>query len=418
MKTQLSTTNQICYKSLLQEKEYIKNLTAKFVSRFGDSLDCIAYSWMVYELTGSKVLMASLFAVNGIPNIIFGMIGGVFVGYHSKKKIMFFCDIGRGITVFLTAILFMLNLLKPWYLYIFTFMNSTFESFRSPSATSLYSMILDKEKFDYGISLDNTLVRIAEIVGYSMAAVFIALIGIGGTIIIDSLTFFICGSIIITIKYKDLIKKETMTFKSGFVDLKQGFKYLLHSKLILYICIFSAGINIFFVPFNSMQAPYVTEILHKGPEALSIMSVPFLAGMICAGISFPKIKKKISGFYTFILGGSLLGINYFALSRLGKISEYSFVLILLGFFCFFMGIGVILMNTTMQVAFMKNVDKEFLPRVAATFNALALCATPIGGFIVGGLCTVMSLSQLFMDVSITVIILSLSQLFNKELKKI
>ncbi|MFD3158726.1 MFS transporter (plasmid) [Haloimpatiens sp. FM7330] len=418
MNTEVAVNKQISYKNLLSEKQYIKNLVAKLISRFGDSLDSIAYSWMVYELTGSKVLMASLFAVNGIPNVIFGMISGVFAGYHSKKKIMFFCDIGRGITVFLTALLFMLKLLKPWHLYVLTFINSSFESFRAPSSTSLYSMILDKEKFDYGISLDNTLVRIVEMVGFSLAAVFIALIGTGGTIIIDSITFFICASIVITIKYKDSIKKEAMTIKSGIQDFKEGLKYLLNSKLIVYVSIFAAGINIFLVPFNALEAPYVKEVLCKGPEALSIISVPFLAGMICSGLIFPRIKKKISGFYTFILGGILVGMNYFALSQLGRINQYSFMLILLGFFCFFMGLGIILMNTTMQVAFMTSIDKEFLPRAAAISSVMDLCSIPIGGFIVGGLCKFFSIPQLFMIVSTAIIILSVSQLFNKELKKI
>lgn len=418
MNNQKTINKKLTYKSLLLEKEYIKNLIAKVISRFGDSLDSIAYSWMVYQLTGSKVLMASLFAVNGIPNIIFGMIAGVFAGHHSKKKIIFFCDIGRGLIVFLTALLFMLNLLKPWHLYIFTFINSTFESFRSPSSMSLYSMILKDEKFNHGMSLDNILTRIGELLGFSIAAILIGFIGIPGTIIIDSITFFICGFIIITIKYEDLINKKTITLKSGFVELKEGFNYLLKSKLVFYICILAASINFLVLPFDSMQAPYVKEVLCRGPEALSIMAVPLLIGMICSGLIFPKIAKILSSFYIFILGGFLLGMSYLGLSLLGRISDSNFILIILVLLCFLMGTSITFISTPMQVAFMTKVEKEFLPRVVSIFNALALFATPLGGFIFSALFKFFNLSQLFMGISIAIMILSILLFFSKELRKI
>lgn len=49
---------------LIRIRPYMQFMLSKMVSRFGDSIDSIAYSWMVYILTGSKVLMGTLLAVN------------------------------------------------------------------------------------------------------------------------------------------------------------------------------------------------------------------------------------------------------------------------------------------------------------------------------------------------------------------
>ncbi|MFA6941878.1 MAG: hypothetical protein WCQ54_13015 [Clostridiaceae bacterium] len=62
-----AVVNQVGYKTLFKEKEFMKYITAKFISRFGDSIDTVAYGWMVFQLTGSVVLLAILYAVNGIP---------------------------------------------------------------------------------------------------------------------------------------------------------------------------------------------------------------------------------------------------------------------------------------------------------------------------------------------------------------
>ncbi|QCX33252.1 MFS transporter [Caloramator sp. E03] len=70
--------NNVGIKDLLQYKSFMIKLIAYSISRFGDSIDAIAYAWMVYELTGSKLLMETLFAVNAVPNIVLSPFAGAF----------------------------------------------------------------------------------------------------------------------------------------------------------------------------------------------------------------------------------------------------------------------------------------------------------------------------------------------------
>ena len=41
------------YKLLLKEKGYMRVLVANVISDFGNSMDNIAFSWMVYEITNN-----------------------------------------------------------------------------------------------------------------------------------------------------------------------------------------------------------------------------------------------------------------------------------------------------------------------------------------------------------------------------
>ena len=52
------------YRVLLSEKQFLKLILANVVSRFGDSLDVIAYTWIMYEVTGSESLMALIMGLN------------------------------------------------------------------------------------------------------------------------------------------------------------------------------------------------------------------------------------------------------------------------------------------------------------------------------------------------------------------
>ena len=64
------------YKKLLNETEYIKLLIANIINRFGDSIDTIAYMWLVYALTGKASLTALIYAVNKIPTVLLQPITG------------------------------------------------------------------------------------------------------------------------------------------------------------------------------------------------------------------------------------------------------------------------------------------------------------------------------------------------------
>ena len=44
---------KIGYKDVLKQTEYMKVILAALINRFGDSIDAIASSWIVYELTGN-----------------------------------------------------------------------------------------------------------------------------------------------------------------------------------------------------------------------------------------------------------------------------------------------------------------------------------------------------------------------------
>ncbi|WP_458126460.1 MFS transporter [Paenibacillus sp. Z3-2] len=99
-------------------------MLSKVVSRFGDSIDSIAYSWMVYILTGSKVLMGRLLAVNFLPNILLGLFAGALVDRMSLKKVIVITNTGRGLFVGITALLFGLGQLEVWHLFVITILNS------------------------------------------------------------------------------------------------------------------------------------------------------------------------------------------------------------------------------------------------------------------------------------------------------
>ncbi|WP_017413948.1 MFS transporter [Clostridium tunisiense] len=416
--TQTAPNVKIGYKSLLSEKAYLMNLTANLISRFGDSIDSIAYGWMIYELTGSKALLAVLFGINAIPNIIFQPIAGVFVDYFKKKRIIALCDLGRGLLVLLTAFLFFTENLRPWHLIVITFCNSTLESFRGPASMAMFPYILSKEKYSLGTAFSQSTSRFVEIIGFAAAGIIIGILGISGAIIIDGVTFLICATIIVNIRYEgEIVKKKAVEYKQYFTDLKDGLKYFKNDKLIANICLFGAVFSALLVPFNSLQAAYVGEGLSQGPEIISLINIAMTMGLILGSLFYPRIAKKIKGLYLFLTSGILFGIVYIIFSILPIVNQ-TLLLPIITITCLFGGFVASLFMMIINVAFMTNINQEYLGRVAGLFNSMAMCSTPIASMIVASIAPFTSIMYLYAGCGILVILLFIAQIFNKHLRNL
>ncbi len=410
---------KIGYKDILMDKNFCLFIIGNLISRFGDSIDTIAYGWMVYEITGSTALMALIFGVNDIPTILFQPIAGVFVDYKKKKNVVVLCNLGRATVVTITALMFILGLLKPYHLFIFTFINSTFESFEGPAAIAAYPLIIEKEKFAYARAVQSTLSRIVELVGLAVASGIMAVIGIGGGMIVNAVSFFLCGIFMAMVRYKEeILKKQQLNMKGYFVDLKDGFIYLKTSKILMSITIFAALINLFMIPFNTLGVAYVNEELLKGPEVVAMISFSLTTGMLIGGAIYPKIAEKFKGINLFIISGVILGISYLALAFIPMIGVdlvlYS-VIILVGFL---FGVSASIFMMIVNITFMQKTEQQYLGRAAGILNSLCMAATPVGSLVVGSLCVFLSTAQLFLIFGIGMVVLFLCQRYNKSMQEI
>lgn len=64
------------------------------------------------------------------------------------------------------------------------------------------------------------------------------------------------------------------------IQLKDGITYLSHNKILKYFAVSSVFLNGILVPFNSLQAPLVSQVLKAGEAMLSVIGVTFMIGTI------------------------------------------------------------------------------------------------------------------------------------------
>lgn len=405
-------------KDLLQYKHYMTLLTANVISRFGDSIDTIAYEWMVYILTGSKLLMGTLLAVNALPNILFSIFSGVLVDRISKKKAVIIGYLGRGIIVCTVALFFVTNILQPWHLFIFTFMTSTLESFASPAERSLLPFLLPKNMFLSASSLSTSATTLSQLIGFAAAGLIIAYSGIAGAIFLDGLTFFAACLFISFIRLNGSSSvKEVLTPSSYVKDLKEGFTFVRKHTLILLTIFLMAVTNFCLAPFNVLEPAFVKDILKSGPEGMSMIGMAMMGGMVAGGLISGQFGPRFKKSRLITAGIGSLGVCYALLSIPGTIYILNIPPVFLTIvICFFLGFSIPVATSPLSAYIMSNTPRELLGRTSALLGMFSLCAMPLGSMLTGIVSEYIAIPILFLAMGIIILVTAASLLLNKKFR--
>lgn len=397
MKTKNNPTQKLSYKDILRQKEFMKITLAGVINRFGDSIDAIAFTWLVYALTGNATWSALMFAANQLPSVLVQPFAGALVEGMEKKKLMVVTDIIRGVITVGLAVLYITNLLNPWIMLAFTLVNSSVEAFRLPASLAVMPKVLEEKYYAHGTSLSSTLNRIVELVGLGLAGVIISALGIGTAIAIDGISFFGSAFVLNLLRIRENnLRREKLTCKSYAITLRDGLSYLKGQPVIRNFCLLSVLINAVIVPLNALQTPLIQEVLGQGSGLLSAFSLALTIGMGIGSFIYPRISPLISVRRQFTGCGIFIGICMYCYTLGTGFTSHVYAIYALAItVSFALGMSVSIMAAALQVQFMKAVSKEHLARVGSIFNAGASAASPVTSLAVSAFAAFFSVSQIF-----------------------
>lgn len=370
-------------------KNYIKLVIANCINRFGDSIEVISLTWLIYSVTGSSFWSAIYYACNQLPSVLIQPFAGAIVEEKNKCNIMVRTDILRGIAVLVIALIHFKSIIHPIIAIIFTLFVSTVESFRLPAGNALITLIVSEKDYDYAISKNTSFTTISTLIGTAIAGLVIASFGVTIAIIIDALTFFISAIIISSIKVDEYsetrnlkLREEIKVYYDMFID---GIDYAKQSQTIKELIFLVIIFNGMLAPINSLIAPLVLGYYGLDSTALSIFSISLSLGMIVAGFTFIPLAERIKSATKMLTSGAIaFGLIYILLiiSKLILINKY-YLLISLGIAGAIIGYIVTANTTMLTVDFLRKVDATHISRIAALYNSLSSMVIPILALVLG-----------------------------------
>jgi MFS family permease len=291
----------------LFNKNYLLLWQGQTVSRLGSSLFLLPMMLWVKDTTGSAAIMGLLLSIASIPGLILGPIGGTFADRYSRKKIIVYSDLFRGVLVLgVTGLLFFTpastNIILG-ALFVMALVNAVLLTVFGPAITASIPDLVPKKAVAGANSLGQVSMLLSNFLGQGLGGVLYRLIGAPLVFFINSLSFFYAAGsdALVTIPQKmpekSLHWKEE--FKSFYNDVVFGFKYVFERKGLRDTVIISAVLGFFTAPIMILMPFFVDDYLHLSEDWYGyLVAVYFLGtfiGSIFAGAVHlpPNVRGKI-----------------------------------------------------------------------------------------------------------------------------
>lgn len=348
------------------------------LSQLGSTMTNFALTLWLYQKTGSALQTALLSICSYAPYVVLSIFAGALSDRWDKKRTMLVCDTLAACCSVAVFILLKTDHLMPVHLYLLNAVNGLMNTVQQPAGDVAMTLITPKEYYQKTSGLRSLSNSVITILNPVLATAVFAFAGLEAVIYTDLATFGVAFcSLLFLVKIPD-ISGETSEKESFWQAVKTGLAYLEKNRLILWLILFLAGVNLVASAFDAVLPAYVLPRANGGEKVLgavtSCAGIAMLVGSLITTL-LPAPKNRIRVIYITMLIS--LGTENFVLA----FSRTPLV------WCAAQIIGWLLvpvMSANLDVILRTTIPVDMQGRVYSCRNTLQFFTIPVG-FFFGGL---------------------------------
>ena len=360
----------------LRHRNYRLFFYGQLVSLIGTWMQSTAMSWLVYQITGSKLLLGVVAAVGSAPMIFFSLWGGAIADRYPKRAIILWTQTAQMLPAFLLAALAWAGLASPSIIIAIATVSGVAMAFDMPARQAFTLDMTSREDLLNAISLNSSIFNGARVVGPALAGLTIGTLGTPMCFLINGLSYIavIVGLMMMRIPPHVPLARDAAARASAW----SGLRYVLQHRRVRTILGLLGTVGIFGWSYAVLLPAFARDVF--GLEAdgygvlMSASGVGALAGALTvatAGHVFPPRQVALGGVWLF--SGALLAFSF----------TTNFYLAL----CFMClgGFGMLLFFSTSNTVMQSIVPDEMRGRVLGVWGLVFGAMIPLGSLEAGWL---------------------------------
>lgn len=360
----------------LDRRPILALFIANVISNLGNAITQLAIPWFVLQTTGSAARTGLVGAATFLPMIIALVLGGALVDRLPRKWMSIVADCASGVTVALIPTLHYTVGLPFWLLLVLVFAGaildtpgSSARSAITPNLAQMAGMSLERTN-----SFSSSASSAASLIGPALAGVLIAWLGPRNVLYLDAASFAISALVVLAwVPNIILARIESSSYLS---DIREGFGFLRHQRLLLTIMLAAAVANFFAAPIGSVLLPVWVYDHNWTASYLGLVYSGFGGGALVGSLLFASIVRRISRRHLLILYLATLSIP---LMLFGLVSWQPLGVLL----AFASGLPLGGVGPLISTVSMERIPEELRGRVWGTSGSISMCAAPLGLLIAG-----------------------------------
>lgn len=269
--------------AVFRRRDFSMLWLAQLISTAGSSLTDLAAGIYVYRVTGSALAVGLTLMVTAIPSLIVGLLAGVYVDRHDRKRILIATCLIQSVIVGGLAFVIGIQAIALPGLYLLLLLNAGVKQFFDPAHDSLIPEMASDEE----LAAANSFLSIASFgstaIGFAGAGLLASTVDLTWAFVIDAVSFLVCAALISRMGRYPMPKPDEEASVAVIVaNLRSGLSTLFGTPVLRSLFVvgafmfFSFGLwNVLLLPF-SIRELGATEFEYGLQEGLT--SVGFVLG--------------------------------------------------------------------------------------------------------------------------------------------
>jgi MFS family permease len=360
----------------LRHRNFRLFFSGQLISLIGTWIQMVAQYWLIYKLTGSALLLGTLGFVSQIPIFLLSPIGGLVADRWPRQRIVIATQAAAMVLALTLAALTLTGHIKVWELFLLETLLGVVNAFDIPARQSFFIEMVGRDDLLNAIALNSTMFNGARVAGPAIAAILVALIGVGWCFFANGVSYIavIAGLLMMQVDNSP----SPAELASPLEKMREGFHFVEHTRPILALLLLVGLTSLVAMPFTVLMPVFADRILHGGVSTYGmLMGAVGVGAMI--GAMLIAVREEVRGLGKIVstasitLGASLM---LFSASRMLWLS----LILLAG-----VGVSMLMQATSTNTLIQAMVPDNLRGRVMSVYSMMFIGMAPLGSFFAGAI---------------------------------
>ncbi len=280
----------------------------------GNWMEQTAVVWVLYELTGSPLLLGLIGVARALPFFVLAPIAGALSDRLDQRKMLYVTQAGGLVASLVLGILVATGNVQVWHVYLQVFVQTSIAAFDAANRQSLFPRLVPRSGIAAAVTLNSTAARTANVIGPAVAGVLIATVGAAAPFFANAATF--CILIVAVALMRGVARRVAVAGASMRGEFRDGLAFMFRSPVLMALLKLEGGFSLFSA--NSVIIAVVArQVLGVGAEGLGqLLSAPGLGALLAVGVLVSVAPAKRQGALLYVCALAYVAVVLvFAVSR-------------------------------------------------------------------------------------------------------
>ena len=355
---------------------------AQIVSTIGTSLQVIAEGYLIYDITDSTFWLGAVGFIALLPVVPISLAGGVLIDRLPRRKLLLVTQTGLMLQAAAFGFLALTDRIELWNVILLYFVFGALLAIDNPARRAFLVDIVEREDLASAVALNATIFNISSVIGFALGGILISTIGVGSTMILNSISYLFPIAALSLIRVPDVGQDQER--KSFGVAMTEGFVTLWQQPTILGVIAIAAVVGGLAYPVIGLMPAYAKDIMGVDSVGLGILLSAVAFGSVLGTFGAARLGTNRRG-HNLIIASFILPLLVIGVAYAPNMIVACLVLIGVGF--------VLLILQSLAITLVQlNTPDRVRGRVMTIYSMLHAGSDMGGNLVIGALAVQLGLS--------------------------